>query len=388
MGGRVQGHADPAFRAVRDVFEASFADGQNLGAGVAVYAGDRLVVDLWGGLADSGTGREWERETPCIAFSCTKAVTATAALRVADEYGVDLDAPVGEWWPEFACAGKEATTTAHLLSHRAGLPAFHRTVSAADAADAEAMAAVLAEQTPEWEPGTRHGYHAMTFGWLAGELVRRHTDSTVGEYTRRHLGADLHIGAPAAIREQAARSEYPPATQQVWSDPEPLDAVSFDAATVTRLIESFRDPQSMIMRGVGNPAGSFNDPQVQAGGWPAVGLITTARALAGFYRDLVRGKLLRPELLRHAVREQVRGVDTALQLESAFGLGFMLPSQNMMVPKAARATAFGHPGAGGSIGLGDIDNDLAIAFIPNLRRDWLARDRRAYRLIEAVYAAL
>ncbi|MFB7717495.1 serine hydrolase domain-containing protein [Nocardia sp. NPDC056100] len=383
MDVRVDGYADPAFRGVREVFEASFADGSNLGAGVAVYAGDRLLVDLWGGLADSRTGRAWERDTPCVAFSCTKAVTATAALQVADEHGVRLDEPVARWWPEFACAGKESTTTVELFSHQAGLPAFDGPVSVAEAADAGAMAARLAAQTPEWEPGTRHGYHALTFGWLVGELVRRHTDSTVGAYTRARLGAELHIGADAAVRERTARSEFPPAAQQVWSDTDPLDA-----ATVARLAEIFRDPESMLLRGTTAPGGSYNGPEVQAGGWPAVGMFTTARALAEFYRDLVRGSLLRPELLQVAVREQVRGVDAALGLESAFGLGFMRPCENFIVPESARRTVFGHPGAGGAVGIGDIDNGIAMAFIPNLRRDWLAGDRRAYQLIEAVYAAL
>jgi len=377
----MNGWADPAFREVREIFAASFADGGNTGAAVAVFVGGRAVVDLWSGLADARTGRAWERDTPCPTFSCTKAVTATAALRVAQETGTGWDEPVTSWWPQYAAKGKEATTLAHLLTHQAGLPAFDHPVTAAQAADPEAMAALLADQHPIWEPGATHGYHALTFGWLAGEFVRRHTGDTVGDYTRRHLGAGLRIGTSAA---EVARISYPPASQRAWSA---ADAGPIDAATVAAMAQAYHDRDSLTMRACANPAGDYNDPEVLAGGWPAAGLVTTARALGEFYRDLVAGELLAPGLLSDAVQQRVRGADQVLLLESAFGLGYMLPSQNLMLPAPARMTAFGHPGAGGAVGLGDVASQLAIAFIPNLRRDWLAGDRRAYDLI-AVYNAL
>jgi CubicO group peptidase (beta-lactamase class C family) len=381
MSEHVDGWIDPAFRAVREVFEASFADGADAGAAVAAYVDGRAVADLWGGTADTRTGRAWERDTRCATFSCTKAVTSTAALRVAQETGIDWDEPVSAWWPAFAVAGKEATTLADLLTHRAGLPAFERPVTAAEAADPAAMAALLAPQHPIWEPGTTHGYHALTFGWLVGEFVRRQTGRTVGGYARATLGDDLWIGAPP---EPAARIAFPPAEQTAWS----VDSGQLDAGNVARLARSFRDPGSLLVRATANPLGNYNDPEVVAGGWPAAGLVTTARALAAFYRDLNGGALLAPGLLAEAVGERVRGADAVLHLESAFGLGYMLPSENFMLPRAARRTAFGHPGAGGAIGLGDLENRVAIAFVPNLRRDWLAGDRRAHNLVAAVYEAL
>ncbi|GAA4728034.1 serine hydrolase domain-containing protein [Phytohabitans rumicis] len=384
MGGCVDGWADTAFREVREVFEATFADGRNLGAAVAAFVGGRAVVDLWGGLADARTGRAWERDTPGVTFSCTKAITATAALRVAQETGTGWDAPVAAWWPEYAIAGKEATTLADLLTHRAGVPAFDRPVTVAEAADPAAMAALLAPQYPAWEPGTGHGYHALTFGWLAGEFVRRHTGATVGQYARRHLGPELWIGVSGADAERTARVASPPAEEMAWS----AEAGPIDAATVARMAQAYRDPASPLMRASANPTGSYNKPEVLAGGWPATGLVTTARALARFYRDLAAGALLAPGLLGDAIQERVRGSDQVLLLESAFGLGYMLPSQNFILPEPARRTAFGHPGAGGAVGLGDVDNQVAIAIIPNLRRDWLAGDRRAYDLIAAVYNAL
>lgn len=383
MNRLVHGHVDPAFRAVREVFEASFDDGQNTGAAVAVFVDGRAVVDLWGGVADTRTRRAWERDTPAVTFSCTKAVTATAALALAHADGIGWDEPVTKWWPEYGTAGKAATTLADLLAHRAGLPVFDRIVTAADAADPAAMAALLADQRPLWRPGAEHGYHALTFGWLVGEFIRRRTGATVGEYVRRHFGGELWIGAPPEVAARAARVAFPPAAEQLWSDPGPIDA-----ATVAKMAQAFRDPDSLALRASANPAGSFNNPEVLAGGWPAGGLVTTARALAGFYRDLVDATLLPPGLLSEATREQVRGPDAVLLLESAFGLGYMLPCENFILPEPARASAFGHPGAGGAIGLGDHTHRVAIAFVPNLRRDWLSGDRRAHNLVAAAYAAL
>jgi CubicO group peptidase (beta-lactamase class C family) len=154
------------------------------------------------------------------------------------------------------------------------------------------------------------------------------------------------------------------------------------------MARAYQDPESLAMRASANPAGSYNKLEVLTGGWPAAGLVTTARALGQFYRDLVAGALVESAVLTEAIQQRVRGNDLVLLLESAFGLGYMLPSQNFILPEPARPTAFGHPGAGGAVGLGDIANQVAIAFIPNLRRDWLAGDRRAYDLIAAVYDAL
>ncbi|MGN2640764.1 serine hydrolase domain-containing protein [Nocardia takedensis] len=378
----VSGTCDRAFAPVRELFEANLADGLDRGAAVAVCVGGRPVVDLWGGVADHKQGRDWERDTPCVVFSSTKAVTATAALLVAQEHDLDLGAPVTDWWPEFGAAGKQDTTGEDLLTHRAGVPAFDRPVTLDEAADQATAAGLLAAQTPLWEPGTEHGYHALTMGWLAAEIVRRHNRTPLREFVRERFGPELWIGASPEVIARAARVGQP--AQTTWS-PENLPG---DADQVRRLAAAFTDPESLIMRATGNPAGSFNNPAVLAGGWPGAGLVTTARALAGFYRDLLRGEFLTPERLREATRERVRGPDAVLLLESAYGLGYMLPSPNFRLPAAARHTAFGHPGAGGSIGVGDLEHDLAFAFVPNLLRDGLAGDRRAHDLLAAVYAAL
>ncbi|MFC5751707.1 serine hydrolase domain-containing protein [Actinomadura rugatobispora] len=394
----VEGTCDPAFSGVRDVFERNFAEGRELGAAVAVYAGGRKVVDLWGGVADRRTGRAWEAGTPCFAFSCTKALTATAALLLAERGAYDVDGPVTDWWPEYGARGKEGTTAAHLLSHQAGLPAFARSVSAEEAADAPARAAELAGQEPEWTPGEGHGYHALTYGWLAGEIVRRLSpgNRTVGEFVRDEFAGDrdLWIGSPDDVIERAAKltARRPTASSDAPAGGGTTPgAPSGDDNILSRLANAYTDPGSGFNRAINNPhpgKGGYNNPVVLRAGWPAAGMLTTAPALAGFYRDLVAERILRPETLHEAIKPRVSGPDRTMLVDSAFGLGYMRPAMTFFVPAAGRESAFGHTGAGGSIGLGDIEADLAVAYLPNLMGDQLSGDLRAYGVLEAAYGAL
>jgi CubicO group peptidase (beta-lactamase class C family) len=374
-----QGTCDPAFTAVRDVFAASLADGDDLGAAVTVVVDGRPVVDLWGGVADERTGRAWAEDTACVTFSATKAVTAAAALHLAERGRIDLDARVTDWWPGFGAHGKEAATGVHLLSHQAGLPAFAAPVAVAEAADPAAMADRLAGQAPDWTPGTDHGYHAVTFGWLAGEIVRRAGGRTVGDYVRAEFGPELAIGVPAGRVPELARIK--------GGRPLRTPVPNAPRARLAALAAALGDPDSPTQRSMGNPSASFNDPALLTAGWPAAGLVCTARALAGFYRRLVDGELLRPDTVHDAVRVRAAGPDRTMLLDSAFGLGFMRPSSLLFVPPAAQGSAFGHPGASGALGLGDLDCGLAFGYVPNLYRP-LSGDPRAHRLLEAAYACL
>jgi len=387
----VHGHCDPAFKAVREALEESFARGHELGAAVAVYAGDRLVVDLWGGVADRRTGRPWLPDTPCVAFSCTKAVTATAALALAERGAYDLTGPVAEWWPEFGACGKEQVTAEQLLSHQAGLPALEREVSAAEAADPAAMAALLAGQAPVWTPGQAHGYHALTFGWLAGEIVRRLSGRTVGEFVRAEFAGelDLWIGAPPEVIERAARlsAHRPEGASESAGGP----AGEARSGALERLARLTPEQAALMDRALNNPhpgKGGYNNPVVLAGGWPAAGMVTTATALAAFYRDLVAGRILAPGTLREAIRRRVNGPDRILGVDTSFGLGYMRPAMAFAAPPAAAETAFGHSGASGSIGLGDMEAGVSLAYIPNLMGSALTADTRAYRLVKALYSSL
>ena len=375
----IDGVCDAAFADVRDVLAANLSTGEDLGAAVAVFVDGRCVVDLWGGLADERAGRPWRRDTVAVTFSATKAVTATAALLLAERGRLAVTDPVAAHWPEFAAHGKDAITFEQVLSHRAGLPAFDRPIGVDEAADADAMARQLAGQRPEWIPGTAHGYHALTFGWLVGEVVRRLSGRPIAPFVAEEFGADLHLGGPDLAALDLAR----------LAAGRPLKAADrlADERTVAELVRASSDPSSPLQRSTANPPASFNRPEVLAAGWPAAGLVCTARALADFYRRLVDGTLLARGTVREAIRTRASGPDRTLVLDSAFGLGFMRASASMWLPPVARDHAFGHPGASGALGFGDLEAGVAFAYVPNLIHPALG-DRRAYRLAEAVYAAL
>ncbi|MFC7329518.1 serine hydrolase domain-containing protein [Marinactinospora rubrisoli] len=393
-GVEIHGACDPAFARVRRVFENNFAREMETGAAITVHVGDEPVVDLWGGVADERTGRSWDRDTPCFAFSCTKAVTAAAALRVAEQGGHDLTAPVASWWPEFGTAGKERTTGEHLLSHQAGLPVFDRPVSVAEAADPAAMAGLLAAQRPQWEPGTAHGYHTFTYGWLAGEIVRRLDGRTVGDYVAAEiagpLGLDLWVGSPDEVIDRAARLTTGPGRRSTAPSGTSGASATGPVAALTR---ATHDPGSLLSRSMAAPdvgavPGRFNSREVLAAGWPAAGLLTSAGGLAGFYRDLLAGRIVSPDTLRDALVPRATGPDRVMVLDSSFGLGFMRPSLVFAVPRAAWPGAFGHTGSGGSIGLADVDHGIAIGYVMNRTGTELSGGTRAMRLIKAVYDSL
>jgi CubicO group peptidase (beta-lactamase class C family) len=200
----IHGTCDPRFAAVRDVFLANFAEDDEIGAAVAVVVDGKTVVDLWAGWADPDRTRPWQRDTIANVYSCTKGMTALCLHRLVEQGRVDLDAPVARYWPEFAQAGKEGIPVRWLLSHRAGLAAVKPMLPAEALYDWDAMVAALAAETPWWEPGTKHGYHAVTFGWLVGEVVKRVSGKSLGSYFRDEvagpLGVDFHIGLRVASR--------------------------------------------------------------------------------------------------------------------------------------------------------------------------------------------
>jgi CubicO group peptidase (beta-lactamase class C family) len=396
----IQGRCDERFAAVRDVFTEGFRAGRELGATVVVYVDDQPVVDLWGGLADARAGRAWEHDTPCPIFSGTKAVTATAALMLWQSGQYDVHAPVTTWWPEYGRAGKARTTGAHLLSHRAGLPLFQRQLPTAEAEHPDRLAEQLASQEPIWEPGTDHGYHALTYGWLNGEVVRRLTGHTVGEFVARQIAGpanlDLWLGAPEDVIARTAQISALPPPPDGERQPEGEEAISpAEAERIAALGKAFVAPESLISRALSSPAAyrepgaRFNHPAVLRMGWPATGLLATGTGLAGFYREIVAGRLLHGPTLSEAIRPHAKGPDRVTIVNMAYGLGFMLPSRPMfIVPPAARAIAFGHTGAGGGFGLADPARGLAVAYLVNGMREHVGDFARGYRLLDAIYKSL
>ena len=418
-------HCDPRFSRVREVFERHFADGDELGAAFAVYLDGELVVDLWGGIADRHTERPWEQDTPAFAYSCTKAITATVLLQLAERGLVDVSAPVADVWPEFAAEGKGAITVEHLLTHSCGLPVVAEPVPVEEFEDQAAIAARLAGQAPLWEPGSAHGYHALTYGFLVGEVIRRVTGKSVGELVAAEIAGplelDLWVGAPDTVIARTARlkaGERPqvshttgeaatagagpavaegPAAGRGPAVTEGVQATGEGGAgrrpardVLAEMTEAALDPQSLMNRALGNPGmhllqGGANNPVILRAGWPAAGVVTTARGLAGFYRSLIAGDLLRPSTLEDAVRPRVSGPDRVLILDTAFGLGYMRPSVTFLMPSR---TAFGHSGMGGSIGLGDPERGLAIGYVMNKMANAISGNLRGIRLVEAVYNAL
>jgi CubicO group peptidase (beta-lactamase class C family) len=381
---RVEGECDARFARVREAFAANFERGE-VGAALAVYVDGRTVVDLWGGFADAARTRPWSRDTIANVYSTTKGMTAICAHRLVEQGKLDLDAPVARYWPEFAQAGKQDLPVRYLLTHQAGLAAISKPVDPAKRYDWSYLVRALAEQKPWWEPGSAHGYHALTFGYLVGEVVRRVSGRSLGTFFRDEvagpLGLDFAIGTPAS--EDARIAEMLPAPPPPPGAPNPFAAAA-------------ANPESLVGRAFANPpaqAGAVNTRAWRGAEIPAANGHGTARALARVYGALAQGgaldgvRVLARESIERASAEQVFGTDLVLSpLPTRFGLGFMLTQP--MIPFGPNPRTFGHPGAGGSIAFADPDARAGFAYVMNQMQMGLAGDARGFGLIREVYAAL
>ncbi|MEU9387414.1 serine hydrolase domain-containing protein [Streptomyces sp. NPDC048279] len=386
----IYGEAAAGFEGVREAFRANFERRGDVGAAVCVYRDGRPVVDLWGGVADPETGRAWELDTLQLVYSATKGATATLVHLLAQRGELDLDAPVAAYWPEFAANGKAEIPVRWLLSHRAGVVTVEPPVPLEKALGWEAMAAALAAQRPDWEPGTAHGYHGRTFGWLVGEVIRRVSGRTPGRFFAEEvagtLGLDFFIGLPAAERGRVSRMVYP--------KPE-LDLGAVPPAAVPpelrELVAALQDPDSLSNRAfaVTDPAEiDFNSAEVQAAELPASNGIGTARGLARMYAALIGEvdgvRLFTPETLASATAEQAAGVDRVIMMPTRFGSGYMLPVETSPL---TGPRAFGHPGRGGSLAFADPEHGVAFGYVMNSIVEG-GEDTRASTLVEAVREAL
>jgi CubicO group peptidase (beta-lactamase class C family) len=389
MAAEIHGDVDDGFGPVADAFEGNFAKGGELGAAVALYADGRKVVDLWGGVADERSGRPWVQDTPAIVFSVTKGVLAICAYQLVGQGRLDLDAPVARYWPEFAAHGKAAITVRMLLSHRAGLVALDRDLSLSDVLSWAPVIRAIEAQPPLWSPGTAYSYHTITYGWLIGEVIRRISDKSPGEFLRtelsRPLGFDLWIGAPDSVIARAAWLEPP------MSDSDPvLGAVIADWFAN----EPVADRAGSMGGAFGFPLTdgevTFNDPAIQRAEIPGANGMGTAESLARLYAACVS------EIDGRRIMTPVQ-IDDALVVQSCgqqvfgppdrgerWGTGFALdspPAQPLLGPRS-----FGHGGAGGELAFGDDRYQVGFGYINN--RMGGIGDARATLLAAAVQSCL
>ncbi|MFI9750159.1 serine hydrolase domain-containing protein [Streptomyces collinus] len=386
----IEGEVAAGFEPVREAFAANFAERGDIGAAVCVYQYGRPVVDLWGGVADREAGRPWKRDTLQLVYSATKGATATAAHMLAERGALDLDAPVAKYWPEFATHGKADIPVRWLLSHQAGLIALDQPVPLHEALAWHPMAAALAAQRPQWTPGTAHGYHGRTWGWLVGEVIRRVSGRMPGRFFADEiaapLGLDFFIGLPADRRDRVSRMVYQRPAVDLTTVP--IESVPEE---LREMVAAWRDPNSFSNRAyaVTDPSEiDFDSPEVQAAELPASNGVGTARALARMYAALIGEvdgiRLLAPGTLSSATEEQVSGVDQVMVTPSRFSSGYMLPTEaNTM----AGPHSFGHTGRGGSLGFADPEHSVAFGYVMNHIIGG-PDDARATFLVEALRKSL
>jgi CubicO group peptidase (beta-lactamase class C family) len=355
---------DERFAAVRGAL-AGLLDEGDAGASVAVFVDGEPVVDVWGGFADADRTIAWHRDTITNVWSVTKTMTALCALILADRGELDLDAPVGRYWPEFAVAGKERVLVRHVLAHTAGLPDWDGPVE--EIYDWQAATARLAAQAPQWGPGFAAGYHSLTQGFLVGEVIRRITGQSVGDFFTREvagpLGADFRIGLPAGHDHRVALAVPPPSRDEDYVAGAASSSAIPSVATAIRV----RDGNSIAWRRAQIPAANG------FGNAHSVALVQSVMACGGAVRGL---RLLSQAGCDRAREEQFNGVDRILGMPVRWGLGYALFGNNL-----------GWGGWGGSIVMVEPDERMAVAYVTNQMRE-PAEDNRALEIIMAVHDGL
>ena len=378
----IDGHVEAGFEPVRQVFAANFERHGEVGAACCVHLHGRPVVDLWGGVTAPGGREPYTADTLQMVMSATKGVVAVAAHILAQDGRLDFDAPVARYWPEFATESKAQIPVRWLFSHRAGLAAIDRPLTLEHVLAWQPVVDALAAQRPQWEPGTAHGYHALTYGWLAGEVIRRAAGMSVGRFVAERiaqpLGLDFWIGLPEALNARVA--EQIPA-------PRPSPGTPPDSFT-TRLA----DPNTLMHRAFSNPKtppGVSNQPVFRAAEVPAVNGIGSARAISRLYAacigDVDGIRLLNPQTIERAARVEAEGEDLVLGYETRYGTGFQLSFPNR--PMAGEGS-FGHYGIGGSVGFAHPRMGFSFAYVMNQMVSPGGPDPRSTPLIQALIRCL
>ena len=374
------------------LFRENFQKFGELGAAISVWQNGQELLNLHGGFRDARREQPWDGKTIVLVWSATKGLGSVSLLHVFQEHKIDVERRVGEFWPEFAQAGKEKITLAQLLSHQAGLAALDRQV---DVLDYAAVIEALEKQEPNWPPGTAHGYHARTFGFLLDELVRRIAGTTLAEYWRKifaePLELDLWIGLPT---EQNARVATMYAAK-VWKSGEPKNRQSgsdFYANVATKgtfAHKVFSSPHGL------NAVSEMNKPETRALPIVSFGGIGSATSLGKFYAMLANAGWLHdreffsPKTMSWMTTTLTDGTDRVFRIPTAFSAGFMKDSQNTTLKIFGKSSlSFGHPGAGGSHGFADPENKISFAYVMNQMEQSVLPNEKSLRLVDAIYSLL
>lgn len=373
---QINGHVAPGFESVRGAFAANFANDGDVGASFCATLKGEIVVDIWAGVADAETGKPWERDTIVNVYSTTKTMCALTALLLADRGELDFAKPVAHYWPEFAANGKVAVTVAQLMSHSAGLSGFKEKMAKDDLYDWEKVTDLLAAQAPFWEPGTAPGYHAMTQGYLVGEVVRRIAGVSLGNLFRTEiaepLGADFHIGLPASEDHRVATLIPPPPGQGIADMTDrPLTANMASNPAINPL-----ETRTRAWRAAEMPAANGQ------GNARSVAIVQTLVANGG-----VSGgkRILSEDGVRRALESQIQGDDMVLGIPVHYGLGYGLPGGQMPFPNPNSCYWGGY---GGSIVINDLDAQTTFAYAMNKMAGTTVGDMRAFSLAMAMWQAL
>lgn len=373
---RSQGHVDPRFEAVRAAFESNFANGEENGACFCMTLEGKPVVDIWAGYADESKTRPWDKDTIVNVYSTTKTMTALTALFLADKGELDFAAPVAKYWPEFAANGKADVTVAQLMSHSAGLSGWKEPIVREDLYDWEKATSLLAAQAPYWKPGTAPGYHAMTQGYLVGEVIRRVAGETVGKLFAREIagpiGADFHIGLPSTEDHRVADLTPPPASGTLGNG----------------------SADELVTNMSSNPPINPLDTRTRA--WrgaeiPAAGGTGNARSVAAVQSLMANGgsangkQILSEAGCRKALELQIEGTDKILGIPVRYGLGYGLAGGSVPFPNPN--TIF-WGGYGGSLVVIDMDAKATYAYAMNKMAATTTGDMRAFTILMAAWGAM
>ncbi len=369
----ISGFTAPGFEPVQDAFEANFSEDKELGAGFAAYLDGTLIVDLKGGYADRKKEQAWTDETIVPVYSTTKPIAALVLASIIDALPAGYETPVAAVWPEFAANGKDSVTIAQMVSHQAGLPGFVDPVDPGLWLEPEACAAALAALSPLWEPGTAHGYHPLSWGYLIGEVVRRIDGRSLGTILREEIagpaGIDFQIGTPASEHHRVAEIMRPRALP---------DLGEINAATRAAFVTKWSAPD----RG----GAIWREIEI-----PSANGIGTAKAVAELYGIYAHGGALRGRRVipdaafESLIESRVKGQDLVLPYVTEFAAGVMRNNIGLYGPNPDTLC---HSGWGGSLALGDPDRHLSAAYVMNRQSNSLQADPRATRLIQALYGCL